>query len=276
MRSEIAKQLAASNADVMLGFWRGWFLPKSKGGEREDGRDLIAELRGSGYDIAFTRDQLLSSEGDRLVGLFDDGPEAPSLTQMVTAALDRLGDDPDGFFLIVEAARIDWKSHDNDPAGAVLDTLAFDEAIAAAVAFAQRRGRTLVVVTADHETGGITVEERGKAHCLGSVTAPSAAIAAAFDPDGGNIAQVMAQRAGIKDLSPAELAKLQAEPTADTVAAVLSERAGLSWTTGGHTAARVPIYAFGPGAERFAGELDNTDIPKRLADAIAIGPFPPR
>lgn len=276
MRSEIAAQTASSGAQVMLAFWRGWFLPKSAGGEREDGRNLIAELRGDGYDVVFTRRELLRSESPRLVGLFDDGSEAPSLAEMTTAALERLSRDPDGFVLMVEGARIDWKCHGNDPAGAVLDTLAFDEAVAAGLDFARRRDRTLVLITADHETGGLQIEDAERIGLLGRAKCCAADMAAAFDADGGNIREVLAERAGITNLTAEELTRLRSEPTADTVAAVLSERAGLAWTTGGHTATPVPVFAVGPGAELFAGKMDNTDIPTRLADALGIGPFPPR
>ena len=90
MRSEIAEQLAASGVQVMLGFWRGWFLPESAGGSREDDKDLLAAMRRSGYRVVFTKDELAGAKEQRLVGLFDDGEQAPKLAEMVTAALDRL------------------------------------------------------------------------------------------------------------------------------------------------------------------------------------------
>ena len=64
------------------------------------------------------------------------------------------------------------------------------------------------------------------------------------------------------------------EPTA-AIAALLSKRAGVSWGTTGHTATRLRVFAYGPGAERFTGEMDNTDIPKRIADVLGLGTFPP-
>ena len=204
-RSEIAAQMAASRVDVMMGFWKGEFLPKSAGGKREDNRDLIAEMRAKGYEVAFTREEFLKAKGDKLLGLFED-ETAPTLAEMVTAAVDRLSRDPDGFLLIVEEARIDWKCHEHDLPGAISDTRALDKAVAAARSAAEKRGRTLVIVTADHETGGLA-------------------------PDS-------------------------------------------TWSTGGHTSTPVRILASGPGAEAFAGDLDNTDVPKRIADAIGIGPFP--
>ena len=78
------------------------------------------------------------------------------------------------------------------------------------------------------------------------------------------------------DLTSSEIAEIkQAKNPSAAIAALLSERAGLAWSTTGHTAARVRVFAYGPGAELFAGEMDNTDIPTRIADALGIGPFPP-
>ncbi len=204
-RSEIAAQMAGSGVEVMMGFWQGEFLPKSGGGEREDGRDLIAEMRAKGYKVVFDRYELPEAKGDKLLGLFDDGTE-PSLAEMVTTALERLSRDPDGFLLIIEQARIDWECHEHKLPEAVSYVRSLDAAVAAAVSAGEKRGRTLIVVTADHETGGLM-------------------------PDGG-------------------------------------------FSTGGHTGAPVRVFASGPGSEAFAGELDNTDVPKRIAEAIAIGPFP--
>jgi len=204
-RTQIAAQLAASGVDVMMGFWKGEFIPRSAGGNREDNRDLIAEMRAKGYDVVFTRDELLKSKGDKVVANFED-ETAPTLAEMVTNAIDRLSRDPDGFLLIVEEARIDWECHDHKLPEAISFVRSLDKAVAAAVAAAEERGRTLVVVTADHETGGLA-------------------------PDS-------------------------------------------TWSTGGHTSTPVRILASGPGAEAFAGDLDNTDVPKRIADAIGLGRFP--
>jgi alkaline phosphatase len=275
MRSEIALQMAESGVPVMMGFWKGWFLPKSAGGEREDGRDLIAKMRGDGYAVAFTREQLFEASGPRLLGLFDDGAQAPTLAEMVGAALQQLSDEPGGFFLIVEGARIDWKCHGNDPAGAVLDTWEFDEAVAAALALARTRGRTLVVITADHETGGLTIDDRTLVRRLGSVRASCEAMTGKLNSDRSNAAQVLADFAGVDNLTGAELTTLNgAEDAEAAIAALISERAGVSWTTGGHTDTPVRVLAFGPGADRFAGEMDNTDIPKRIAEVLGIGAFP--
>jgi alkaline phosphatase len=274
-RSKIAAQLAASGVDVMLGFWKGGFLPKAAGGNREDGRDLIAEMERACYQVVYTRDELIESKHPRLVGLFDDGKQAPALADMVAAALERLATNRDGFFLIVEGARIDWKCHDNDPAGAVRDTWGFDEAVRVAADAARRRGRTLLVVTADHETGGIGYEDAGRVRLLGCVKASSAGIAGALDEERSNVAEVLAEYAGIGDLTPAEVEAIKkAEDASKALAQLVSDRAGVTWSTGGHTGTPVPVFAYGPGSDQFSGVMDNTDVPRRIAQSVGIEGFP--
>ena len=120
---------------------------------------------------------------------------------------------------MVEGSQIDWECHANKAAGAIRQTLLFDQAVEAAVDFALKDGHTLVVVTADHETGGMTL--------IG----------------GGN-----------EDKGDAELA--------------------VRWSTKGHSGAPVGVWALGPGAARFAGVQDNTDIPKKIAQLLDVRPFP--
>lgn len=274
-RAEIAAQLVQSGAHVMLGFWRADFLPEGAGGRRRDGRNLVAELRRRGYDVVFTRQELADSQNLAIVGLFDDGEHAPSLAEMTAAALARLSVNADGFLLVVEGARIDWACHGNDPAGSVIETWAFDEAVAAAAEFARQRGRTLVLVTADHETGGLRIEHPNRLPALRGVRGDSAAIASHLNADRTNVGATLAEHAGIRDITLAEADRVRAASTAAAgIAALLSERAGVSWTTTGHSAAPVPIYALGPGAERFTGQMDNTDVPSRIAQLLRLGEFP--
>jgi len=275
MRAEIAQQLAESRAQVMLGFWQSYFLPESAGGRRTDGRNLIDELRGNGYRVVFTREELATASEQSIVGLFPDGQHSPTMAEMVRAALSRLGADADGFFLVVEGARIDWACHGKDPAGAVRNTLEFDDAVSAALDFARQRGRVLVVATADHETGGLRVETPGRLEALRNVSASSEQIAGHLNADRSNIGSVMAQYAGLDCLSTAEIDRIrQADDAEAAVAAVLSERAGVTWSTSGHSSTPVRVFAFGPGADRFTAEIDNTDIPRRIADILGLGPFP--
>jgi len=170
METTIAEQLIARKVNVLLGGGRKNFLPKSDPNSgRKDDRDLIAEAKQSGYLYAETTEELLPIKHPYLLGLFQKdalttmAPE-PSLACMTTKAIktlrrvrDAATDRRKGFFLMVEGSQIDWACHSNDAPRCVRQTLLFDEAIKAAIDFAVKDGRTLVIVTSDHETGGLTI-----------------------------------------------------------------------------------------------------------------------
>ncbi len=189
--AEIAEDLLATGPDVMLSGGLRSFLPAQVNEEgsavreawrarlpgtfrveskRADSRDLVAEARGLGYAVAFDRDALADARGERVLGLFASGamPDAlamhrasadparsvPTVAEMTRAALERLSRSPRGFFLMVEAGgQIDWAGHNNDAGGLLHELLAFDETVALIRDWAAQHPETLVVVTADHETG---------------------------------------------------------------------------------------------------------------------------
>jgi alkaline phosphatase len=267
---QIAQQLVESGAQVMMGYGRDGFVPAAEAGAAKGGPDLAAELRKKGYQIVYTRDELAKSKDLRLVGLFDE-QKAPALPEMVRAALARLNRDDKGFFLIVEQAKVDWK--DGDPSGVALDVLELDKAVQAALDYARHRGRTLVLVAADHETGGLQIQNQALLATLKGVKASAGGIAGRLDRDRTNIKEIMKADAGIDDLTDAELNQVKSAKDAEAaIGAVISQRTGLKWTAG-HTATPVRVFAFGPGAEQFTGEMDNTDIPKRIAAVLGLGPF---
>ena len=129
----------------------------------------MGEVLAAGYEVATDAASLLALRGSRaehVAGLFGYGPlpfvydglyDLPSLSQMTEVALGILGRDPDGFFLMVEGGLIDHACHGNDVERCVTETLAFNEAVKSAAAWAANRTDTLVIVTADHETGGLAV-----------------------------------------------------------------------------------------------------------------------
>ncbi len=170
MFTAIAGQMAAAWIDVLLGGGEDDFLPTSASGchpgkgDRTDHRNLIEEMREAGYAYVCRPEEfaaLQPAKTGKLLGLFSDDsmerPFAPTLADMTAKALAILGKDPEGFFLMVEGGQIDWAGHDNDAANAIGDTLDLDRAVALAAGFAARDGRTLLIVTADHETGGMAV-----------------------------------------------------------------------------------------------------------------------
>ncbi len=274
-RAEIALQVVKTGSEVMLGFWKGDFLPKVDGGEREDNRDLIEELEQAGYKVVYTKTQLKAAADKRIVGFFDDGPEAPQLSEMVEKALAILSQNPKGFILVVESARIDWSSHENELVGAVRATFDLDGAVKTAMEFAQKQGRVLVVTTADHETGQPRIDDASKLSLMRDLKTEPSEIAKHLNSDRTNIGQVMREYAAINNLTEAEVNEIRnASDAVAGISKVISARAGISWHATGHTDSRVPVFAFGPGAERFSGEMDNTDIPKRVASVLGLGAFP--
>jgi alkaline phosphatase len=171
---------------------------------------------------------LWTARGAHVLGLFQAAnletelPE-PTLAELTRKAMQLLtapaprtpAGKSRGFFLMVEGSLIDSAGHKNDAENTIRQTLLFDEAVRMATDFARQDRHTLVIVTADHETGGLVIasDKRG-------------AVPQAY------------------------------------------------WTSKQHSAMPVPLYAFGPGAQRFAGTLDNTDIPKRIAELLKIADFP--
>lgn len=168
--TEIVRQMLAHRVDVMLGGGEDDFLPVGKRGcysgtgKRDDGRDLIAEAVGVGYTYVCTAGSFATVDPistTRLLGLFADGsmarPFSPSLADMTQKAVAILSRDPDGFFLMVEGGQIDWACHDHDAAEAISDTLGLDEAVAVAQTYASAHPGTLIIVSGDHETGGMAV-----------------------------------------------------------------------------------------------------------------------
>jgi alkaline phosphatase len=168
MRSEIARQMLEHRVDVLLGGGEWDFLPDGVSGcygqgTRSDGRNLVQEAEAAGYTHVCTASELAAvapTETTRLLGLFGGlglaRPPSPSLAAMTAKALDILSQDPDGFFLMVEGGQIDLAGHSNNAAAAITDTLGLDSALSIARAYAAGAGDTLVIVTADHETGGMS------------------------------------------------------------------------------------------------------------------------
>jgi alkaline phosphatase len=134
-------------------------------GHRTDGRNLITEAIANGYTyVCEAKDlEVLDLENEsHFLGLFaDDGmlrPYTPTLPMMTTTAIDVLSQDPDGFFLMVEGGQIDWAAHMNDGGDVITDVLGFDSAVARALDYASINPNTLIIVTGDHETGGMSAD----------------------------------------------------------------------------------------------------------------------
>ncbi|MEO1023394.1 MAG: alkaline phosphatase [Bacteroidota bacterium] len=168
LEAEIASQFLDSGVDVFLGGGREFFIPQTKeASKRDDNRDLMQEFAGAGYRIVETASELKASEHGKLLGLFSIGgmgtsESEPTLQEMTQKALDIVSENDSGFFLMVEASQIDWAGHRNDIAYMLREVDALDQTMASILEFAANDGETLVILTADHETGGLTLTEHQK------------------------------------------------------------------------------------------------------------------
>lgn len=162
MLDSIAVQFLDSGVDVAMGGGLSYFSPD----RREDGRDLLAELRERGYTVATDFEETAAVTDGRLVGLFSetymnyaqDGRD-DYLSRATAKTLEILGNNSgdNGFLLMVEGSLIDYAGHDNDAGRVISEVRDFDRAVGVAFDYADRHPGTLVIVTADHETGGLTM-----------------------------------------------------------------------------------------------------------------------
>lgn len=135
--------------------------------ERKDGKNLIKTMQDNGYTVITTALPTHFVEGKEAILLAQDGMPKMSegrgdfLPNATKLALQKLSQNKKGFFLIVEGSQIDWGGHDNDADYLIQETLDFDKTIGTALDFAEKNGETLVIVTADHETGGFTLASEG-------------------------------------------------------------------------------------------------------------------
>ena len=171
---EIASQMLAHNPDILLGGGEGDWLPNTvldcyggANGKRTDGRNLIAEAITAGYEYGCTEAALdgLTPGYHQFIGLFGfekmGWPYNPTLADMTATALDSLATDPEGFFLMVEGSQIDNAAAAGDGAKMIDDVRTFDDAVRVAVDFAVANPDTLLIVVADHETGGLALYQAG-------------------------------------------------------------------------------------------------------------------
>ena len=209
-----------------------------------------------------------------------------------------------GFFLMVEGGKIDWACHSNDGATVLTEVQDFDNAIKVAYEFyEQHPEETLIVITADHETGGLSlgtgsydlnlqalkeqkVSENGFTSILNGLRKKyknqvswEVVKQALKDNFGfwGNVKLNEKQEARLKAIydksfgnQPVDLEKseyLQNEPLAGEAKRILNSIARLGWNSGGHSAGFVPVFAIGANAHLFQGRFNNIEIPVKIAEA---------
>ena len=159
--ADIAGFAAASGYDILIGNANGkpWFAGKDDGGKREDDRDLIKEMTAGGYTVIEEQDAFDKAPRDsRVLGFMAKGTldDETCLAKLFETAAARLSQNDKGFFMMLECTIIDAGGHSNNPELSARGTLQVDWAVKSAIEFARKRGDTLVMVTADHDTGGLT------------------------------------------------------------------------------------------------------------------------
>ena len=156
LEAEIAAQYVDSGVDFIVGGGRQFW------DEREDGRNLINEMKARGYNFVEKREDLANVHSGKLLGLFaplDMDPvldRGPVLEDATMKAIELL-DNKKGFFLMVEGSQIDDWAHRQKVGYMAEELFDFDKTIGKVLEWAEKDGHTLVVVTADHGTGGITL-----------------------------------------------------------------------------------------------------------------------
>lgn len=213
LNEAIALDFLKTDIDVFIGGGRNYFS------KRSDGINLNDSLKARGYQIAnsigevqqITKGKVAAFLADEQQARFSEG-RGDELVKSTEAAIRLLKGNKKGLFMMIEGSQIDWGGHDNNTQYIVEEMIDFDNAIGKALDFAAADGNTLVIITADHETGG-------------------------FSLVGGDM-------------------------KTGTVEG--------KFTTGHHTGVMIPVFAFGPGSEKFSGIYENTDIYKKMYEAFGF------
>lgn len=295
--STIIPQQIMACPDVFLG--AGEKTPYRRGGKGKQAFDFIADfVENCNYQEVGNAAELAAATApnDRLIGIWggytllyaidqqnDLGYNLPSLAEMTAKAIDVLKRDPDGFMLVIEGGAIDWMAHNKDVAGTGRDVVAFDEAVAVAYNFADIDGDTALIITADHETGGLGLGDSPDEDIIKGVTASTDWMWGQVHREEMDVEVVLLTYAGVGDTSPAltgtELTAIAAHGEM-AISDALNDRMNVIWgktletpprapDEGDHSDLEVPVWTFGPGtAGELEGSVDNTEIGKLIFDLV--------
>lgn len=248
---DIALEIGKSNFE----FFGGGGIINYKGKDNSE-KSIYKIIKKDGYDVIFGLEKWNNrcKKSDKVFFTHDKDPKINSFpyaidqqegdlnhADIVSAGIEFLYNEEKGFFFMSEGGRIDWASHANDAKTAALEVLDFAEAIEVALNFYKEHpDETLIVITADHETGGLAL---------------------GFDK-GYNLYfnELDFQTSSMEVTSKSELTLIERA----------NEKGHIGWTTEDHSAANVPIFAIGVSSELFLGRMDNTDIPKKICQAMGI------
>lgn len=268
-------------------------------------KDYLKKCKKADKMILFQTEKASEADRTAIPYAIDRTKNDLTLADITRSAINFLSKDlSKGFFLMVEGGKIDWACHSNDAATVFHEVVDMDEAVKVAYEFySQHPDETLIVVTADHETGGFVlgtgayklnlqvlknqkVSENGFTRILNELRKKYN-----NNVSWEKVQQVLKENFGFWDkvqLSKAQEERLQAkytetfkgqeaklekseyaqdEPLAAEAKRIIDEIALVGWTSGGHSAGYVPVFAIGAGAEQFQGRIDNTEIPVKIAKA---------
>jgi alkaline phosphatase len=320
---EIAMQMADSDFDYFAG--GGVKYPNGKPGDQPsvfeaaiangftvaEGRDAFEALTKGQRAITFNsildKDKALYYELDRKQ---QSPADHVSLAEFTRKGIEVL-DNPQGFFMMVEGGKIDWACHANDARASIDDVIAFSDAIKEAYDFyLEHPSQTLIVVTGDHETGGMSIgfagakyathfevlESQNKSYIeFDKIVNDYKAGTPSSDVD-ATIKQYIGETYGMDFDMLSSDEKQQIEEAYDrfisgtphysnekdyllyggynalsvTLTHILNQHAGIGWTTYSHTGVPVPVYAIGSRSEIFGGFYDNTGVARRMATAMRV------
>lgn len=317
MYYEIALDLPKADFDFYAG---GGFLKPTTTADKKEAPSIFPIFEEAGYTIARGLDEYKSKAGsaNKMVLIQKEGAEPSclpyaidrhegdlTLAEITESAISFLTKGKNkGFFLMVEGGKIDWACHGNDPATAFEEVVDMDNAVKVAYEFYKKHpNETLIVVTADHETGGLGLGTAKYELFLKSLTNQkqsqdllSKAITDMRKAKNNKVTweemkALLADKMGFWSVLPLsweqekmlrdeyeesfvknhtvfeESLYAKTEPMAATARKVMSQIAMVGWTSGNHTAGYVPVFAVGAGSKLFMGKMDNTEIPKRIAKA---------
>lgn len=311
---EIAHDLAKADLDFVGG---SGFLKPTTDKNGKSAPDVIPTIKEAGYTIAHgVKDyEAKKAQAKRMILIEREGWTAGSLnyaidqkdgdltlSQIVESAINFL-DNKKGFFIMAEGGKIDSGGHANDVATTFKEVVDMDNAIKVAYEFYKKHPKeTLIVVTADHETGGLSLCANSEyilhldalkyqTSSIDGLSRKITDLRKAGTTSWEDVKALLSKEMGMWSQYPIswEQEKMLRDSYEDTFVKrnqkfdenmysrqealagvakkVLAEYAHISWASGSHSAAYVPVYAIGAGSNLFQGKLDNTDIPKKLAQA---------
>ncbi|WP_455592468.1 alkaline phosphatase [Bacteroides sp.] len=317
MYYEIATDLPKANFDFYAG---AGFLKPTTTFDKKEAPSVFPMFEEAGYTIARGYNDYKAKAGNakKMILIQEESADQSclpyaidreegdlTLAQITESAIDFLtkGNNK-GFFLMVEGGKIDWACHGNDAATTFHEVMDMDEAIKIAYEFYKKHPKeTLIVVTADHETGGIALGTGKYALNLKALENQKVSseklskkisdLRKAKDNHVSweDVKELLSEQLGLWDELPvsweqekklrdeyeksfvknkvefAESLYAKTEPMAAKAKEVIDEIAMVSWASGNHSAGYVPVFAIGAGSNLFIGKMDNTEIPKRIAKA---------